>query len=161
MSRLNIHIIEESTQPVYTLCGHLCVVHRFCVAINYKEKVNGNEPNCQLTNTTKHKFDENAETEDKVWTFRKVNADRSLLVSTRHRLNLMGRGEYHLTTLKYSSTNFESSKDAICNILNTVVTMQVEMLKVIVDLDFMGNIKGPAETILLERVCIGIFSSFS
>ena len=92
MSRLNIHIIEERTQPVYTLCGHLCVVHRFCVAINYKENVNGNEPNCQLTNTTKHKFDENAETEDKVWTFRKVNADRSLLVSTRDRLSLMGGG---------------------------------------------------------------------
>ena len=92
VSRLNIHIIEESSQPVYTLCGHLCVVHRFCVAINYKEKVNGNEPNCQLTNTTKHKFDENAKTKDKVWTFRKVNADRSLLVSTRDRLNLMGGG---------------------------------------------------------------------
>ena len=92
VSRLNIHIIEESTQPVYTLCGHLCVVHRFCVAINYKEKVNGNEPNCQLTNTTKHKFDENATAKDKVWTFRKVNADRSLLVSIRDRLNIMGGG---------------------------------------------------------------------
>ena len=31
--------------------------------------------------------------------------------------------------------------------------MQVEMLKVIVDLDFMGNIREPAETILLEGVC--------
>ena len=92
VSRLNIHIIEESSQPVYTLCGHLCVVHRFCVAINYMEKVNGNEPNCQLTNTTKHKFAENAKTEDKVWTFRKVNADRSLLVSTRNRLNLIVTG---------------------------------------------------------------------
>ena len=93
MSRLNIHIIEESTQPVYTLCVHLCIVHRFCVAINYKEKINGSEPNCQLTNTTKHKFDENAKKEDMVWTFRKVNADRTLLVSSRDRLNLMGGGD--------------------------------------------------------------------
>ena len=69
----------------------------------------------------------------------------------------MGRGKYHLTTLKYSSTNFESNKETICNILNTVVKMQVEMLKVIVDLDFMGNIRGPAETILLEGVCRNIF----
>ena len=96
MSRLNIHIIEESTQPVYTLCGHLCVAHRFCVAINYKEKVNSNEANCQLTNTTKHKFEENAKAKDKLWSFRKVNADRSLLVSTRDRLNPMGGG-IHLT----------------------------------------------------------------
>ena len=92
VSRLNIHIIEESTQPVYTLCGHLCVVHRFCVAINYKEKVNGNGPNCQLTNTTEHKFDENATAKDKVWTFRKVNADRSLLVNNRDQFNVMGGG---------------------------------------------------------------------
>ena len=114
VSRLNIHIIEESSQPVYTLCGHLCVVHRFCVAINYKEKVNSNEPNCQLTNTTKHKFDENAKTKDKLWTFRKVNADRSLLVSIHDRLNLMKGGrEYHLIILKYSNTNFESSKEII------------------------------------------------
>ena len=146
MSRLNINILEESTQPVYTLCGHLCVVHRFCVAINYKEKVNGNEPNCQLTNTTKHKFNENAKTEDKFWTFRKVNADRSLLVSTRDQLNLMGGG-VHLIILKYSKTNFESNKETIAI---------VELLKVIIDPDFMGNMRGPAETILLEGVCRNI-----
>ena len=113
MSRLNIHVIEESIQPVYTLCGHLCVVHRFCVAINYKEKVNGNEPNCQLTNTTKHKFEENAKAKDKLWSFRKVNADRGLLVSTRDRLNLMGGGGVHLTIPKFSNTNFESNKETI------------------------------------------------
>ena len=115
VSRLNIHIIEESTQPVYTLCGHFCVVHRFCVAINYKEKVNGNEPNCQLTNTTEHKFDKNATAKDKVWTFRKVNADRSLLVSSRDRLNLMGGGHggHYLTILKSSNTNFGSNKETI------------------------------------------------
>ena len=114
VSRLNFHIIEESTQPVYTLCGHLCAVHRFCVAINYKEKVNGNEPNCQLTNTTEHKFDENATANNNVWTFRKVNAERSLLVSTRDRLNFMGGGGGHfLTILKFSNTNFESNKETI------------------------------------------------
>ena len=113
MSRLNIHIIEESPQPVYTLCGHLCVVHRFCVAINYKEKVNGNEPNCQLTNTTEHKFDKNATAKDNVWTFRKVNADRSLLVSDRDRFNVMSGGGGHSTILKLSNTNFGSNKETI------------------------------------------------
>ena len=106
MSRLNIHIIEESTQPVYTLCGHLCVVHRFCVAINYKEKVNGNKPNCQLTNTTEHKFDKNATAKDNVWTFRKVNADRSLLVSNRNRFNVMGGGGGSLNNSKIKEYQF-------------------------------------------------------
>ena len=41
--------------------------------------------------------------------------------------------------------------------LNTVAKMQVEMLKVIIDPDFMGNMRGPAETILLEGVCRNIF----
>ena len=80
MSRLNSNIIDESRQPVYTLCGHHCAVHRFCVAINHKEKAKSNELNCQLTNTTEHKFDEKVSKEDSAWTFRKVKADRSLLV---------------------------------------------------------------------------------
>ena len=88
-----------------------------------------------------------------VWTFRKVNADRSLLVSTRDRLNIMGGGGYHLIILKYSNTDFESNKE-------TIAKMQVELLKVIVDPDFLGNIREPAETILLERFCIKIFSIF-
>ena len=62
-------------------CVLECAVHRFCVAINYKEKVNGNEPNCQLTNTTEQTFYENASKEDRVWTFKKVNVDRSQVVS--------------------------------------------------------------------------------
>ena len=41
--------------------------------------------------------------------------------------------------------------------LNTVAKMQVEMMKVIINLDFMSNIRGPAETILLEGVCRNIF----
>ena len=81
MSRLNINIIDENRQTDYKMCGHHCAVHRFCVAINYKENVTGNETNCQLTNTTNPKFEENAEKKDKVWTFRKVKADKSMLVS--------------------------------------------------------------------------------
>ena len=76
------------------LCVHHCAVHRFCVAINYKEKLEENTPNCQLTNTTIQKFDENASKKDNVWTFRKVDADRSLVVSIRnafYNVTFMGR----------------------------------------------------------------------
>jgi hypothetical protein len=83
VSRLTTNIIAEFTEPNFILCVHHCAVHRFCVAINYKKKVEENKPNCQLTNTTKQKFDENASKKDKVWTFRKVDADKSLLVSVK------------------------------------------------------------------------------
>ena len=89
MSRLNSNIIEESRQPGYKVCGHHCAVHRFCVAINYKENVKGNETNCQLTNSTNHTFYEQARKEDKIWTFHKVKADRSFLVSSFDLFNLM------------------------------------------------------------------------
>ena len=81
MSKLKANIIAESTEEDYMGCVLECAVHRFCVAINYKEKVKGNEPNCQMTNTTEHTFNENASKEDKVWTFRKVNVYRSQVVS--------------------------------------------------------------------------------
>ena len=70
-------------------CALECAVHRFCAAINYKEKVKGNEPNCQMTNMTKQTFDENASKEDRVWTFRKVNVDRSQVVSIIAQKSLM------------------------------------------------------------------------
>ena len=41
--------------------------------------------------------------------------------------------------------------------LNNIAKVQVELLKVIIDLDFMGNIREPAETILLEGACRNIF----
>ncbi len=53
-------------------CAIYCAEHRFCVAINYKEKTDGNEPNCQLTNTTEQKFDKNVSKTKRVWTFMKV-----------------------------------------------------------------------------------------
>ena len=65
----------------YTLCVLHCAETRFCVAINFKEKVEENEINCQLTNTTEPKFDENASEKEKVWTFRRINVDRSLAVN--------------------------------------------------------------------------------
>ena len=79
--RLKTNIIAEFTEPIYALCAHHCTVHRFCAATNYKKYVDGKGPNCQLTNTTKPKFDENAEKKAKIWTLRKVNSDRSMLVS--------------------------------------------------------------------------------
>ena len=80
VSSLNANIIDQMQQPVYTLCAHQCAVHRFCVAINYKEIADENEPNCQLTNTTKHNFDESVNKTDGVWTFRLVSTGRSLMV---------------------------------------------------------------------------------
>ena len=78
--RLKTNIIAEFTESIYALCAHHCAAHRFCVATNYKRN-DGKEPNCQLTNTTKPKFEENAEKKDKIWTFQKVTVDRSMLVS--------------------------------------------------------------------------------
>ncbi len=72
--------MHESTKGVYTHCGLRCAETRFCAAINYKDKVKGNERNCQLTNTTEHKFDENASQKENVWTFRRVHVDKSLMV---------------------------------------------------------------------------------
>ena len=65
----------------YTLCGLRCAEKRFCVAINFKEKAKDNENNCQLTNTTEQKFDENAPKQEKVWTFRRIDVDRNLAVN--------------------------------------------------------------------------------
>ena len=81
VSKLKTNIIAESREEDHTDCALKCAVHRFCVAINYKEKVKGNKLNCQMTNTTKHTFDEYASKEERVWTFRKVNIDRSQVVS--------------------------------------------------------------------------------
>lgn len=84
VSALKTNVIAESTEHVYTTCAASCAVHRFCTGINYKENAKENEMNCQLTNTTQHKFDENASKKDRVWTFRKVNVVRSLLVSIKN-----------------------------------------------------------------------------
>ena len=80
VSRLKTNIIQEFKESTYALCAHHCAAHRFCVATNYKRN-DRKGPNCQLTNTTKPKFEENAEKKDKIWVFQKVNADRSMLVS--------------------------------------------------------------------------------
>ena len=101
MSRLNINTIDESKQMGYKICGHYCAAHRFCVAINYKENVMGNETNCQLTNTTNHTFNDKAKKEEKIWTFRKVKADRRIMVSARELFNLMGAPQ-----TSFSITNF-------------------------------------------------------
>ena len=73
--------MAEYGQNSYAICGLRCVETRFCVAINFKEKAAENEINCQLTNTTEQKFDENASEEEKVWTFRRIDVDRSQAVN--------------------------------------------------------------------------------
>ena len=81
MSKLKANIMDEITVDDYKICALRCAERRFCVAINYKNKVEGSEVNCQLTNTTEPKFEKNANEEKKVWTFRKVSLDRSQLVT--------------------------------------------------------------------------------
>ena len=80
MTSLKTNIIVQLREPTYEVCGLNCAENRFCVAFNYKEKSEGNEWNCQLTNTTQHKFDNNASEKKRVWTFIKDNVDRSQVV---------------------------------------------------------------------------------
>ena len=79
--KLKTNIMVEYRTNIYTICGLRCAETRFCVAINFKEKAEDNEMNCQLTNTTEHKFDKNAPDEEKVWTFRRINVDRGQAVN--------------------------------------------------------------------------------
>ena len=85
----------ESTHP---LCLHHCALHRFCIAINYKKHVDEKRPNCQLTNTTKPKFEENAQEKDKIWTFQKVVVDRRELVGISTILHLLRVCLYRIIT---------------------------------------------------------------
>ena len=62
-------------------CELQCAANRFCVAYNYKKTVDEKEFNCQLTNTTDHKFEEHEVTnEEQVWMFYKINVDRNQFV---------------------------------------------------------------------------------
>jgi hypothetical protein len=82
VSSLKTNIIAQFKEPNFMHCALHCAEHRFCVAINFKETVEGNEPNCQLTNTTEHNLNENVKKQDRVWTLRSINVDRSQVVST-------------------------------------------------------------------------------
>ena len=73
--------MAEYKENIYIFCVLHCAETRFCVAINYKEKAEEDERNCQLTNTTEQKFDENASEKEKVWTFRRIDVDRSQAVN--------------------------------------------------------------------------------
>ena len=81
MPSLKTNIIDKFREQTYEFCGLKCAENRFCVAMNYKEKAESNEWNCQLTNTTEQNFDNNAEKKERVWTFIKFNVDRSQAVS--------------------------------------------------------------------------------
>ena len=73
--------MSEFTERSYTSCVLRCAERRFCAAINYKDNIEGSGHNCQLTNTTEPEFDETVSEKEKVWTFRKVDVDRSLAVN--------------------------------------------------------------------------------
>ncbi|CAB4001006.1 hypothetical protein pdam_00015076 [Paramuricea clavata] len=68
ISRLKEDIISESRQRSLVHCGSSCSRHRFCIAYNYKENCKENETNCQLSDTTKHKFEKTSHG-DNGWTF--------------------------------------------------------------------------------------------
>ncbi|XP_028411610.1 lactadherin-like [Dendronephthya gigantea] len=69
-------------------CELRCAENRFCVAFNYKTKVDEKELNCQLTNTKQHKFDVRHFTkEEQVWTFHEAKVDRSDFAYCRGEVN--------------------------------------------------------------------------
>jgi hypothetical protein len=78
---LKTNIIAESRETSYEFCGLKCAENRFCVAVNYKKQAAWNESNCQLTNSTARKFGNLSSEKERVWTFIKVNVDRSQVVS--------------------------------------------------------------------------------
>ncbi|CAB4022465.1 fibropellin-1-like isoform X1, partial [Paramuricea clavata] len=84
---LKTNIIAESRETSYEFCGLKCAENRFCVAVNYKKKAGWNESNCQLTNSTARKFDNISSEKERVWTFIKVNVDRSQVASCRGEVN--------------------------------------------------------------------------
>ena len=67
-SRLKRDIIFESNVQSWLDCGTICLDKSVCVAFNIKEDSKENEINCQLTETTDHKF-ERGSTDDNGWTF--------------------------------------------------------------------------------------------
>ena len=91
MPPIKTNIIAEFMESIHLLCVHHCALHRFCIAINYKKHIYVDEkrPNCQLTNTTKPNFEENAQEKDKIWTFQKVVVDRRELVGISTTLHLL------------------------------------------------------------------------
>ncbi|XP_028411974.1 EGF-like repeat and discoidin I-like domain-containing protein 3 [Dendronephthya gigantea] len=87
-SSLRNNVIAEFTEEMDLFCELRCAENRFCVAFSYKEKTLENELNCQLTNTTEHKFNERHETrEEQVWTFHEAKVDRSQFASCRGEVN--------------------------------------------------------------------------
>ncbi|XP_028411991.1 lactadherin-like [Dendronephthya gigantea] len=87
-SRLRNNVIAEFTEEMDLFCELRCAENRFCVAYSYKKKTLENELNCQLTNTTEHKFNERHETrEEQVWNFHEAKVDRSQSASCRGEVN--------------------------------------------------------------------------
>ncbi|XP_028411990.1 EGF-like repeat and discoidin I-like domain-containing protein 3 [Dendronephthya gigantea] len=87
-SRLTTNVIAEFTEEMDVFCELRCAENRFCVAYNYKKKVDEKELNCQITNTTEHKFDVRHFTkEEQVWTFHEAKVDRSDFAYCREEVN--------------------------------------------------------------------------
>ncbi|XP_028411633.1 uncharacterized protein LOC114534395 [Dendronephthya gigantea] len=88
VSRIKENVIAQFSESNSIFCELQCAVHRFCVAYNYKKKVDEKELNCQLTNTTEHKFDEDkVAKEEQEWTFYEINVDRSHFATCRKEVN--------------------------------------------------------------------------
>ena len=102
--KLKTNIMEEITETVgdYKICALRCAERRFCVAINYNNKVEAGEVNCQLTNTTEPKFEEIAAEEKTAWTFRKISLDRSQLVKFYYKLTYFQGGWFGFNRWVYS-----------------------------------------------------------
>ena len=78
-SKLNKGIISESNVLGWLDCGLSCLEKNICVALNFKEELKENEINCQLTNTTDHKF-ERESADDNGWTFYEAVGERMVRI---------------------------------------------------------------------------------
>jgi hypothetical protein len=79
ISRLKRDIISESNVLGWLDCGTSCLDKSVCVAFNFKEESKENEINCQLTQTTDHKF-ERGSADDKGWTFYEAVEERMVRI---------------------------------------------------------------------------------
>ena len=111
VSSLRKNVIGQFTEEMSIFCELQCAVHRFCVAYNYKEKVDEKSFNCQLTNTTEHKLNEHGVIkEEQVWTFYKSNVDRSNFVSMLCRGFRWVSGDSKLTIRKKKWSRSEKTE---------------------------------------------------
>jgi hypothetical protein len=76
---LKREIISESNVLGWLDCGTSCLEKSVRVAFNFKEESKENEINCQLTETTDHKF-ERGSADDNGWTFYEAVGERMVRI---------------------------------------------------------------------------------